>query len=555
MLKTYLILQEYSERKDTHYNHTRLFHGICVSKMCSEYLKENSSEDFKITVERCLNDTYWKNYKLKTKLDDIFCNNHKKQSDKFELTDIAFAVFCLFLITFNVIGSVYDFFIKGKEGNKWLLCFSIKQNWRKLTAPTSKVAKRRNSRLLGVNGMRLISSVLVVAFHSMLPFMIAGDNTKKVEDSYNSILYHLLFDGSVLVQTFFVISGCMLAYNLDMFVPKEKLNWKIIPYGTYLRWLRLTPPYFVVLAFTMTWARFFGSGPLWHKVVYNEVQDCRSDGWLNMLYVNNYIDRSQCMMHTWYLAADTHLFILGLVILGVAKSNRARIVILSLLFSISLVIPALETYYQDLHAYFTITPEFVRALFRNNPTFNAYRRTHTNISCYITGISLGLLISKLQKKKMNTKISTKYKYWYWAIVPVGMAGILTSGIFYMDGVDAPLIYKAIHSGILRATAGIMISAIILGMVLRIEDTYRSILEWRGWTTPARLSYSAYLLHLIVIQVLTGTRTNLIYITEFHIILVTIGTSVITFLIAVPFWFLVEAPISQFLKLLYPLDYK
>ncbi|KPJ09501.1 hypothetical protein RR48_13135 [Papilio machaon] len=163
--------------------------------------------------------------------------------------------------------------------------------------------------------------------------------------------------------------------------------------------------------------------------------------------------------------------------------------------------------------------KFVRALFRNDPTFNAYRRTHTNISCYITGLSLGLLISKLQKKKMNTKVSAKYKYLYWAIVPIGIAVILTSGIFYMDGVVAPLIYKAIHSSALRAVAGILLSAIILGMVLRIEDTYRGILEWRGWTTPERLCYSAYLLHLIVIQILTGTRTTLIYITEFQMTII------------------------------------
>ncbi|XP_045537634.1 nose resistant to fluoxetine protein 6-like, partial [Papilio machaon] len=512
------IIQEYSERKETHYNHTRLFHGVCVSKMCSDYLKKNSSEDFKLVVERCLNDTYWKNYKLKTKLhDNIICNYNNKQMDKkFDLFDVAFAMFCLFLILFNLIGSVYDFFIKGNEENKWLLCFSVKQNWRRLTAPTRNGSKRRVTRLFGLNGMRLISTFMMIVVHSILPFVIAGDNTKKVEDAYNSILYHILFDGTILVQTFFVISGCLLAYNLEMFTVKEKLNWKIIFKRTFARWQRFTPPYVIVLAFTMTLARFAGSGPLWHKIVHSEVQDCRRDGWLNMLYVNNYIDRSQCMMHTWYLAADIHLSILGLITLVVAKSNRARIVMLSFLFSISLVIPALQTYYQDLYAYFTITPEFVRALFRNDPTFNAYRRTHTNISCYITGLSLGLLISKLQKKKMNTKISAKYKYLYWAIVPIGIAVILTSGIFYMDGMVAPLIYKAIHSSTLRAVAGILLSAIILGMVLRIEDTYRGILEWRGWTTPERLCYSAYLLHLIVIQILTGTRTTLIYITEFQI---------------------------------------
>ncbi|XP_013137165.1 PREDICTED: nose resistant to fluoxetine protein 6-like [Papilio polytes] len=399
--------------------------------------------------------------------------------------------------------------------------------------------------------MRLITIFLVMVEHSILPFVVAGDNTKKIEDAYNNILYHLLLDGTIIVQTFFVMSGCLLAYYLELFASKGKLNWKIIPKGIFLRWLRLTPPYFIVLAFIMTWARFTGSGPLWHKIMDAEVGDCRRDGWLNMLYVNNYVDRSQCMMHTWYLAADMQLSILGLITLVVAKSNRARIVVLSALFSISLIIPSVQTYYQDLYAYFTITPEFVRALFRNNPTFNAYRRGHTNISCYVAGLSLGLLINNLQKTKIDMKIYAKYKYLYWMLVPIGIGVVLTSGIFYMDGMDVPLVYKAIHSGALRGVAGILICAIILGMVLRIEDTYRRILEWQGWTTPTRLSYSAYLLHLIVIEILTGTRTTLIYVTEFQMMVVIIGTSIVTFLIAVPFWLLVEAPVSQFIKVVFP----
>ncbi|XP_013136936.1 PREDICTED: uncharacterized protein LOC106102075, partial [Papilio polytes] len=333
------MMKEYSKRTERHFNHTRLQYGLCISDICKEYL--NNTKEFKLNLEKCLNDSFTRNYKLKTKLNgDIICN----KEDKYNL-----------------------------------------------------------------------------------------------EPMYQNVINHGLFDGTLLVQTFFITSGCLLAYHMQIFSEKQNITWIMIPKAILMRWLRLTPSYAVILAVVMTWARFAGSGPLWEKIVYPEVYGCRAEGWRNLVYINNYIDNSQCMTQTWYIAADMQLFVLGIFILVLAKSPRVKKVVISLLFVISLFILPLHTYFQDLRAHLIITPE-------------------------------------------------------------------------------------------------------------TSDIYRPIVEWQGWEVPARVSYAAYLLHLILIQIVTGLRTTLTHISIPQIILVSFGSFFISFLVAYPFWLLVEAPIAQLIKL-------
>ncbi|XP_013136933.1 PREDICTED: nose resistant to fluoxetine protein 6-like [Papilio polytes] len=198
------------------------------------------------------------------------------------------------------------------------------------------------------------------------------------------------------------MSGCLFAYNLELLAEKQKITWTMIPKGIILRWLRLTPSYAVVLAVTTTWLRFAGSGPLWQSTVGVEVKDCRRDGWLNLIYLNNYIDESQCMPQTWYIAADMQLYVLGLIIFCLVTTAVARRVVLTLLFVVSVIIPACHTYFQNLDAGLIISPELVRDYFVKDPTFNhTYKRGHTNLASYIMGLSLGMLIYHLQKNDFS----------------------------------------------------------------------------------------------------------------------------------------------------------
>lgn len=52
---------------------------------------------------------------------------------------------------------------------------------------------------------------------------------------------------------------------------------------------RLTPVYAFVIYYYATVFDHVGSGPMWKMVVSPEVQDCRKNWYLNLLYISNYI--------------------------------------------------------------------------------------------------------------------------------------------------------------------------------------------------------------------------------------------------------------------------
>ncbi|CAG5014944.1 unnamed protein product [Parnassius apollo] len=539
------MIEEYSLRKEMHLNHSRLNRGVCVTRTCKDYLSQNTSADLHLVLEGCLNDTFWKQYKLKSKLStEVLCNDLDNKVD-IDYGDIAVAVICLTVLMLNIVGSLYDFwFLPNKEskGNKFLMCFSIRHNWKRLVARPADGPDPRLRRLKGFNGLRTISIIIVIMEHSLLPFLITPNDSHEIERKYYNIIYHIFVDGALVVQTFFVMSGCLLSYNLQLHAEKRDINWTMIPKGIFQRWLRLTPSYALVLAITTTWLRFAGSGPLWQSAVGVEVKDCRRDGWLNLIYLNNYIDESQCMPQTWYIASDMQLYVTGLIILTLATSVTARKIVLSVLFVVSLIIPACHTYIQNLDAGLIISPELVRDYFVKDRTFNhSYKRGHTNLASYVLGLSLGMLIYYLQKNEFSVQKYKKFKLVYWATLPA-MLILLPSGSFFYFFQNSPALYlKAIYSGVARPIFGSIILLIILGMAFKIENFYRGILEWNGWASPARVSYAAYILHVLFVRSLTGTRTTLIHVSLAHVILFTLGTVIITYLVAYPYWLLVEAP--------------
>jgi hypothetical protein len=72
-----------------------------------------------------------------------------------------------------------------------------------------------------------------------------------------------------------------------------------------LRYIRFAPLLLLTILMHSTWLYRVGSGPLWDKVNFAERQFCRQNWWINMLFLDNYVNvEEKCLIHTWYLAAD-----------------------------------------------------------------------------------------------------------------------------------------------------------------------------------------------------------------------------------------------------------
>lgn len=101
-----------------------------------------------------------------------------------------------------------------------------------------------------------------------------------------------MMTGTVSTDSFFVIGALLVTVNfLRHCVRNDKPPNVLKMY--FLRYIRLTPAYAMVVFFYATVMRFCGDGPLWERLMVVETNKCIASWWANLLYVNNYVQLSQ----------------------------------------------------------------------------------------------------------------------------------------------------------------------------------------------------------------------------------------------------------------------
>ncbi|KAH9639033.1 hypothetical protein HF086_003564 [Spodoptera exigua] len=478
---------EYSDHSLKHFNHTQIHRGVCVTHTCRDFTKVpqvNKTLGLSQVLEACLNNSLYSQYGLEGRLANIlYC---KEEGDKviIDNSDIAMAVVYVVLILLNVIGSLYDVCAcsnDDKTGNPYILAFSIRRNWRKLTAPSNSAREPRLDRLKMFNGLRTMTMICVLFSHTTLIMSYSYiNNPLYIETSYEDPLKQILFNGSLVTHTFFVMSSFLLAYNLQLYTEKHKPSWIQLPKGILLRWLR-------------------------------------------------------------YLAADTQLFCLGLLLCVVARKCKTRAILLSVWFVIALAIVAGSTYFLDLDPVVMQAPESYRNLYAKDDTFRLlYVRGHTNMSTYILGLAggflayhwqngkdlekykvvLSLVISKflgLALASPRIKTIRKYRFLVWLLFPLGLAVILSGGLFYSDGGETPVLLRVMYATLYKPLFQLLIVLLILACIFKFESTYRGILEWRGWTWTGRVTYCAFLLHTLFQRGYIGAQLQLVHMSDYSVV--------------------------------------
>ncbi|XP_062529846.1 regulator of hypoxia-inducible factor 1-like isoform X1 [Bombyx mori] len=547
----YDMIVEFSEHTAKHYNHSKLFYGVCLFDNRNQ--TNVSTWDPKQSVEAHLNESFWSEHRLKTKVIDVSCSNEKEDS-KLDIGDAIVGTACLILILLNVVGSFCDlYFSDGNNKNKdWYQCFSIRCNWRRLTKPFDETNPRLRP-LKCLNGLRSVLMCSVIMIHIILPVFVCNDNPRYVEQLYDNIYYYLLFNGSMIIQIFIIMSGFLLSYNLQIYEESHEISWKILPQQTLARWLRLTPPYALILAVTSTWFRHVNTGIFGHELVMSEIRDCRKYWWQHLLYIHNYTKDSNCLLQSWYIAADVQLFIFGLIIYLVSRNPRSRKIILPTVFFIGIAIIAAHTYLEDLDGTVMVTPEVIRNQIRRVPTFlKVYRRSHTNIPCYILGMGAGYLFYYWQKINLNLHKFKKYKLLCCMLGPLpvvlGSGIMVTASYFYMDAPRSSVMLRTIYAATAKPTYGLLFTVLICAMIMKLENVFRPVFEWGWWAIVARLSYCAYTLHMTIIRYTASLSTvpfqhSTMAMVQYYLFILTVSL-----LLSIPLWLLVEQPMNQMWKL-------
>jgi len=364
--------------------------------------------------------------------------------------------------------------------------FTFKDNFK-------SIYTRRASNYASIDGIRAISIILVLIFHVFLVYQLSHPT-----HDINSIMQELGYgwawaiNGDKGVDVFFVMSGFLISSILLREIAKEgEIDLKRF----YLRrYLRLTPAYYFTL--TVYWLM---NGPNSEWI------------WANYLYVSNFIDYShQAVGWTWSLAIEEQFyFIYPLILIAILKYSKSPGYIMLWMFLASFLIRAGVVLYDD-----QLRTSPGSRMYFDEDYFNhfftiLYDNLHTRFGSLLVGC-MAAYSMHFHKDKLQRFINSGLGI---ITTLIGLAMIVFFMAFpsfsqaYDDNQTLHILYYIFNRNLFSMGIGILIVAMILQSHF-ITHGIRSFLSMAFWYPFATLSYSLYLIHLVVMAVVIPAIINL-----------------------------------------------
>ena len=364
--------------------------------------------------------------------------------------------------------------------------FSFKENFRSIYV-------RRASNYASIDGIRAISILLVLVFHTFFVYQLAHP-TVTVE----SMLAELgsgwgwVLNGDKGVDVFFVMSGFLISGILLRQVAKQgHMDLK----NFYIRrYLRLTPAYYFTL--TVYWLI---DGPNSHNI------------WANYLYINNFIEYGQqAVGWTWSLAIEEQFYFLyPLLLIVILKYSKSPGYTMLWLFLISIAV----------RAGIVMTDDAIRTspgsrMYLDQEYFNhfftvLYDNLHTRFGSLLVGC-MAAYNFHFHKDKLEQFFNSTLGH---ITTVVGIVLVVFFMVFanYLPIYDD---YQAMHVWyyiLNRNLFSVGIGIIIIAMLLQqhgLANIMRKFFSMPFLYPFATLSYSLYLIHLVVMSAVIPALINL-----------------------------------------------
>ncbi|XP_023719920.1 nose resistant to fluoxetine protein 6 isoform X3 [Cryptotermes secundus] len=404
--------------------------------------------------------------------------------------DLGILVLLAVVLVFLIASTSYDLIVSRKYAGKKskgvahsvLVSFSLTTNGRNLLSCSTS-----SDTMPSLNGLRFISIFWILLGHTYYMKSVSSNiNNIVVKHFDQSLSMMLIMNGTLTTDTFFLLSGILLAY-VFMRDRQKKQPFNLATFYIH-RYLRLTPPYAFVIFFYATLLSRLGSGPLWDTWAGANRDYCVANWWTNLLYINNYINLDQmCLNQTWYLAVDMQLFWLSpLLLYPLARWPRFGKGLLAFVIFLSIIIPFAITFAERLTAVMLYNKDLlpVAAVY----SF-IYTKTYARAGPYLIGIALGYLLHVLRNKHISIPMVRMY--------------------FSSHAVSA--------------------------------GPVNAFLSWRLFVPLSRLTYSAYLCHYVVLLYNAGSIRAPGYLSEYTVVHEFAGNLMFTLVLAAVISLAFEVP--------------
>ena len=447
---------------------------------------------------------------------------------------------------------------RGSHSNKCvtllhdlMTAFSLYKN-----VPMIMSTRQPPSAITSINGVRVISMFWVIMCHNFV-FFFATLGVRNfaylAEDVMPRFSSQVIINGFVSVDSFFFLSGVLVSYLTLREMKRRKGKFPLVPYYLH-RILRLTPTYMFLLLFSWFLTMYLSQGTPSVQVGFgpNGVawKNCEQYWWTNLLYINNlYPDKlnDECMNWSWYLANDMQFFVISpLIIVPLYVWFAGGLIASSFLLLVSFAVTAFVTGFFDLPAsqflplvYGQITPP-------DAPAYSdvIYIKPYCRIGPYIIGLVLGAVFYYEYKPRLSKLANWMIYLSLWlAGIAIGMSAVY--GLY--GGFQGRVLTGAenIFFNMLTRTGwGVALAIVLFACHHGYGGPINSFLSMPFWIPLSRLTYTAYLVHPIVLFAVLLSERDTFYYTDVTIAVYIAGTTVLSYGAAALVSTFVEFPVAN-----------
>ena len=327
--------------------------GMCIPPSCS------SDEDLEDILEGENKILAPLKHHLRTEANKAVCTAGRKLP--YSASALAVLVMCWLFVGAAVVGSIIDLTL-GLMGTKHtglgllsssdfflniMTAFSLFKSIRAILT-----TKQPPSTITSLSGIRVISMFWIILYHVHVwytAFKPISNQAVLERDILPRLWYQIILNGYFSVDSFFLLSGTVAAYNNFRAMEKRKTDFCHFPIFNYYvhRYLRLTLVYAFVVSFRHLIVHLT-DGPLSIQLSTGPdsqtYSNCDQYWWTNLLYINNLYPwrmRDECMFWSWSLANDMQFYVLSpIILIPLYYSHRMGLAITAILLSISFIATA-----------------------------------------------------------------------------------------------------------------------------------------------------------------------------------------------------------------------
>ena len=563
--------------------------GICAPDACRVDDFQKSSDEFvKFLMEK-----YPESGKImkedSIEVVDIKEYDSRKLPWQAKATILIFSIIILLAILGTLTEIMCNNPIKPDKGFcRIFICFSLKSNFQKfLSLP------KEFDNLHVLNGIRVLSMLFICYSHNYVYSLSAPTvNPTRILDMFKEFWSHLSYFPLYMVDMFFIISGFLVAFLVikDLENKRGKYNWFMF---LLHRLIRICPIYFLVLLFFINLMQYVGSGSMW-PIFWTKYEEACENWWTNLLFISNLYpqDKHGCMGWSWFISNDMQFHIVSPIILLVHYQNKKRgYIVLASLILCNFLITSTQSYINDYN------PGVIHGLIKDDQFVKSYQRPYNRIGPYLIGMFFGFVYrthkdrEELKKEtnssesiemKSGTPITSSLLPSYSKTYKSSQAQVikfellLTSWVkfkpyrnlslffssvlmlsypfftynFDNEGPDYwPTPLKALYLGMEHIGFSIIFIIWLIPLTEGFGGWIFSFLSHPYFSIPAKISFSFYLVHPIIILLYVFNRPDSYFISHFNYIYTWPSTVLYSIIVSTLLTLLIESPILSLEKVL------